>query len=181
VESGEAFFALETVARAPQVVRLALGHLDLMADLSMEADDEQSALSPARWALVLASRRAGLAAPIDGVTTGIGDGQTLVADTRRALRCGFGAKLCIHPAQVDLVHATMAPSGEQLAWAARVLSAASGAGSGGAVMVDGNMVDAPVLRLARQLQARALPGRCAASAEGAATAGPAPAHRTVRG
>jgi len=154
VESGEAFRALDATARAPQVLRLGLGHLDLMADLAMEASDGQEALAPARWALVLASRCAGLAAPIDGVTAAIDDAAMLARDTRRALGFGFGAKLCIHPRQVAGVHAAMAPSAAQLDWSARVLAAAAQSG-GSAVMVDGKMVDAPVIRLAQQLRARA--------------------------
>ena len=70
-------------------------------------------------------------------------------DTQRALRFGFGAKLCIHPAQVAGVHLAMAPAPAQLEWSARVLAAAAQSGQGAV------MVDAPVIRLAQQLQARA--------------------------
>ena len=153
VETGEGFFGLDAIARAPRVLRLSLGHLDLMADLSMEPSETQEALAPARWALVLASRRAGLAPPIDGVTPAIDDVEQLRRETHRALHFGFGARLCIHPAQVAAVHLAMEPSAAQVEWSARVLAAAAQAVQG-AVMVDGKMVDAPVLRLARQLRAR---------------------------
>lgn len=154
VETAQAFAVLDAVARAPQVVRLAFGHLDLQADVGLRAGADQAELAPARWAVAAASRRAGLAAPIDGVTPDIADTAQLDADVRRSLRMGFSAKLCIHPAQVAAAHHALAPSAEECDWARRVLAAAE-ASAGGAVQVDGRMVDAPVLRLASQVLARA--------------------------
>jgi citrate lyase subunit beta/citryl-CoA lyase len=154
VESAQAFAGLDAIAAAPQVVRLAFGHLDLQADLGMQAGADQTELLPARWAVAAASRRAGLAPPIDGVTPDIADPAQLGADVRRALRLGFTAKLCIHPAQIAAAHAALAPSPAECTWAQRVLDAAEASG-GAAVQVDGRMVDAPVIRLATQLLARA--------------------------
>jgi len=102
-----------------------------------------------RLAFVLASRRAALAPPVDGVTTALQDAQRLDNDTRRARRFGFGAKLCIHPAQVQAVNAALGASAEQRAWAQRVLAAAATAGEG-AFRFEGAMVDAPVLARARR-------------------------------
>lgn len=153
VESGAAFHTLDALAAAPQVLRLCLGHLDLQSDLGMRAGEDEAELACARWALVLATRRAGLAAPVDGVTTALSDPARLIRDTQRALRAGFGAKLCIHPAQVPVVHEALRPTPEESAWARRVLQAAEAA-NGAAVQVDGRMVDAPVIQLARQLAAR---------------------------
>src|SRR5437867_731930 len=95
--------------------------------------------------LLLASRRAGLAAPVDGVTPGTGDAVQLQRDAERSRRGGFGAKLCIHPAQVALVNAALGPITAELEWARRVLEASRSAG-GGVFSLDGRMVDAPVLR-----------------------------------
>lgn len=153
VESGAAFGALDALAAAPGVLRLCLGHLDLQSDLGMRAGEDEAELACARWALVLATRRASLAAPVDGVTTALSDPARLTRDTQRSLRSGFGAKLCIHPAQVPVVHDALRPTPEESAWAKRVLQAAEAA-DGAAVQVDGRMVDAPVIQLARQLAAR---------------------------
>lgn len=154
VESNAGLDALDALARAPQVVRLAFGHLDFQVDLGMACGADEAELLPVRLALVRASRRAGLAAPVDGVTTATDDSERLARDTARSRRMGFGAKLCIHPAQVLPVQAAFAPSPEELAWARRVLEAAPA--HGGAVFrLDGRMVDAPVLALAARLVARA--------------------------
>ena len=50
-------------------------------------------------------------------------------DTERALRYGFGAKLCIHPKQVAVVHATLAPTPAQIDWARRVHAAIDALGA----------------------------------------------------
>jgi citrate lyase subunit beta/citryl-CoA lyase len=47
--------------------------------------------------LVIASRVAGLSAPVAGITPQIDDEPRLLADLAWSRRRGFGAKLCIHP------------------------------------------------------------------------------------
>ena len=152
IESAAGLEAAAELAAAPQVLRLAFGNLDFQADLGLACDASEAELVPVRLALVLASRRAGLAAPIDGVTPDWRDAERLAADTARARRGGFGAKLCIHPDQVAPVHPALGPSSDELAWARRVLDATQAAG-GGVVSLDGRMVDAPVVRLAERLLA----------------------------
>jgi citrate lyase subunit beta/citryl-CoA lyase len=101
-------------------------------------------LLPFRAGLVLASRLAGIAAPIDGVCTAIDNGELLLAESQRARRLGFGGKLCIHPKQVAVVNRAFTPSADEVAWAQRVIDADARAG-GAAVAVDGKMVDRPVV------------------------------------
>jgi len=149
VESAAGLAAVDELAAAPQVLRLAFGNLDFQADLGLACQADEAELVPVRLALLLASRRAGLPAPIDGVTPDWRDAQRLAADTARARRGGFGAKLCIHPDQVAPVHAALGPSADELAWARRVMAAMHAAG-GGVVSLDGRMVDAPVVRLAER-------------------------------
>ncbi|WP_343590374.1 CoA ester lyase [Paracidovorax wautersii] len=150
IETAEGAAQLDAIAAAPGVLRLALGHIDLQADLGMACGPDEAELAPLRWSLVLASRRAGLPPPVDGVTTAVGDAERLAADTARARRFGFGGKLCIHPAQLAGVHAAFAPSAAQLDWARRVQQASAQA-QGGVCTVDGTMVDAPVLALAQRI------------------------------
>jgi citrate lyase subunit beta/citryl-CoA lyase len=154
IESAEGLANVDALARCPSVLRLAFGNLDFQADLGMACGADEAELAPARFAIVLASRRAGLAAPIDGVTTDTKDMARVQTDAARSLRFGFGAKLCIHPLQVAAVHSAFAPTAAQIDWAQRVLQAEATAG-GGAFTVDGRMVDPPVLKLARQCLAMA--------------------------
>lgn len=150
IETAEGIAAIDDVAHGPKVCRLGFGHIDLQADLGMSCSADETELAFARWALVVASRRAGLAAPVDGVTVATTDEAAIIRDTSRSRRHGFSGKLCIHPAQVAPIHAALAPSDRERDWASRILDAEAAAG-GGAFSVDGKMVDAPVLLLARQM------------------------------
>jgi citrate lyase subunit beta/citryl-CoA lyase len=149
VESAVGLAGLPALAAAPGVLRLAFGSIDLQVDLGLK-DATEDELLPFRLQLVLASRLAGIGAPLDGVSTAIDDEARLLLDVQRARRLGFAGKLCIHPRQVALVNQGLAPSAAELDWARRVLAAA-GSAAGAAVAVDGKMVDKPVLMRAEAL------------------------------
>lgn len=150
IETAEGFEGIEGVARAPGVVRLAFGSLDLRAELGIDDDDEP--LHYFRSRLVLASRLGALPAPIDGVCTALDGDDALACELARARRFGFGGKLCIHPRQVAAVNEAFRPTLEEIAWAERVVAASA---NGAAARVDGRMVDAPVVARARELLRRA--------------------------
>lgn len=150
VESAAGWGAVDALTAAPQVLRLVFGHLDFQLDMGMDCGPDQHELLPVRLALVAASRRAVLAAPIDGVSPTLDDEAQTRADTERARRLGFGGKLCIHPRQVSLVNAGLSPSAEEREWARRALVANATHG-GATFQLDGRMVDAPVLRRAERI------------------------------
>ena len=152
IETAIGFDAVRRLAAAAGVQRLLFGSIDFQADLGIEGDDD--ALLFFRSQLVLASRLAGLDAPVDGVTTSFEDDEAVARDTARARRLGFGGKLCIHPKQVGVVNRGFTPSEAEIDWAHCVLAAAAASG-GAAVALDGKMVDAPVLLRARMLLGRA--------------------------
>ena len=151
VETVAGHFAAAMLARVPRVSRLAFGSFDFMSDSGIEADAAE--LDAVRTHLVLASRQAGLRAPIDGVSLAIDDPQQLEGDARRSRRFGMGAKLCIHPRQVAPVHAAFAPRPEEVDWARRVLQALA-SGSLGAIAVDGKLVDKPIALRAEAILAQ---------------------------
>lgn len=148
VESAAGIDAVREIARAPGVERLVFGTIDFQADLGITGEGEE--LLAFRSQIVLASRLADLAAPVDGVSTAIDDALQLEADARRARRLGFGAKLCIHPRQAGVVNRSFTPGADEIAWAHRVLDAFAAAG-GAAVAVDGKMIDRPVVLRAQAL------------------------------
>jgi len=154
IETAAGFHAVGALAATPGVLRLAVGHIDFMADVAMACDDEESELIPLRFAVAMATRSARLASAIDGVTVQTTDERRLREDTLRGRRFGFGAKLCIHPRQVGVVHEALAPTGSELEWARRVIAADEASG-GAAVQLDGRMVDLPVVLQARRTLARA--------------------------
>jgi len=149
IETALGLHRVDDVAGAEGVARLAFGSLDYAVDLGCAHVRE--ALAHARARIVLASRVAGLAQPVDGVTTALKDEAVLADDVAHARALGFAAKLCIHPAQLQAVRAGFLPAPEQVDWARRVM-AATASGSH-AVQVDGKMVDRPVIEQARRLLA----------------------------
>ena len=147
VESARGLAGARELARAAG--RLAFGSMDYAADLGCAHTRE--ALLTARAELVLASRMAGLPAPLDGVTASIGDDALTEADAAHAAALGFGGKLLIHPRQVAPALRGFAPGEEEVAWARRVLAS----GGEGAAKVDGAMIDAPVRMRAERILTRA--------------------------
>ncbi|AVH94207.1 MULTISPECIES: HpcH/HpaI aldolase/citrate lyase family protein [Streptomyces] len=154
--AGESFLIplVETAAgieRAVEVcatngaVRVALGNVDLAGQLGI-AHDDHVALTYARSRLVSASAAVGLCAPIDGVTTAVKDLAALTADVAYARRLGFTGKLCIHPGQVAVVAERFAPTESEREWARSVVAAGDSV-----TVVDGHMVDKPVLERARRI------------------------------
>lgn len=151
IETAVGLRNIHEIARGPGVSQLMLGALDLHADLGVTFPNS-ALLSHARLALVIASRAAGLAPPVDTPHPAIAENDAVACDAQDAAACGFVAKLCIHPTQVAVVDRAFLPSEAQLAWAREIVAAASG---GGVVLVRGRMVDAPVVLSARRTLARA--------------------------
>ena len=157
IESARGVRDVDLVAEQPGVQRLAFGTLDYGVDLNLSGDDRGIAYAASRMAI--ASRCAGLAAPVAGITAAIDDDARLAADLEFARAFGFGAKLCIHPRQLAAIDAAFRPSAAEVDWARRVVAAA--AGTSGAFVVDGRMVDRPVVLKAQSILDRAAPSTAA--------------------
>ncbi|MBJ8348365.1 CoA ester lyase [Antrihabitans sp. YC2-6] len=149
VESALGIHNAFDLAAAEGVERLAFGSIDFAVDIDATEDDQ--ALLLARNTLVLASRVAGLPAPIDGVTVATRDADAISAAAGQARKLGFGGKLCIHPAQIDPAASAFRPREDEIAWARKVVETFDG----GAARLDGQMIDLPVRTRAERLLARA--------------------------
>lgn len=160
IETAEGLQRAREIGGCAGVVRLAFGSLDFQVDLGIEGDGRE--LLFFRSQLVWQSRLAGLPAPIDGVATALDDAAAIQAEALASRRLGFGARLCIHPRQLEPVHQAFAPDAVERAWAERVLAAMEASG-GSAVAVDGRMVDRPVWLRAQRIaiapDAQQLPAR----------------------
>lgn len=150
IETAAGVQACAAVCSVETVVRAAFGSIDLATELGVDASSFD-ALRYARSAVVIGSAVAGLVAPLDGVTTDVRDDSVLAADVAHAVDLGFGGKLCIHPCQAEFVNTQFSPSAELLEWARRVVDSASAAG---VCVVDGKMVDKPVIDRAKRILSR---------------------------
>lgn len=73
----------------------------------------------------------------------------------RAARDGFTGMMAIHPSQVPVINAAFTPSEEGLAYAIEVVNAFAANPNAGVLQIRGRMIDAPHLKQAKKLLARA--------------------------
>ena len=146
--------AYET-ARLPRVAALVLGAVDLGLELGLEPRADGQEVLYARSRLVLESAAAGLRSPFDLVHVDTRDDDGLEAEARLARSLGFRGKACIHPAQVAIVNRVFSPTAEERERARRVVEAYErGLADGrGAVALDGEMIDFPIVERARRILA----------------------------
>ncbi|MGH3090713.1 MAG: HpcH/HpaI aldolase/citrate lyase family protein [Gaiellaceae bacterium] len=157
VESARGLKRAHETASAPRVEALALGAVDLGLELGLEPRPDGQEVLFARSQLVLDSAAAGIRAPFDLVHLDTRDADGLERECRLARSLGFRGKLCIHPAQIETVNRVFSPSEEELERSRRVIDVyEQGVAEGrGAVALDGEMVDLPVVERARQVLAQA--------------------------
>jgi citrate lyase beta subunit len=162
IESAGGLANIDGIAGATERLEaLHFGPGDLAASLNMPhrsigAMDEWDEAYPghrfhyAMHRIVVAARAAGLRA-IDGPLADYRDEEGLRKSSLLARSLGFEGKWCIHPAQIEVVNEAFSPTEKEVEWAERVMAAyeeASAAGTG-AINVDGQMVDAASIRMAR--------------------------------
>jgi citrate lyase subunit beta / citryl-CoA lyase len=151
VESARAITTLSDLAAVERIAAIAFGGEDFCADLGVSRSQGSVELLVPRALLAMHAHAVGVVA-IDTVYTAIGDEVGLVREAEIARQLGFSGKLLVHPAQIGPVRRVFAPSPQELAWAQRVLAA--GEHGSGVTLVDGKMVDAPVLAQAARIVAR---------------------------
>jgi citrate lyase subunit beta / citryl-CoA lyase len=164
IESAEGLTNVEAISfSTPRLTALHFGPGDFAASLSMPLAsigvmDEWDEAYPghrfhyAMQRIVVAARAAGLRV-LDGPVADYGDEEGLRRSCLIARSLGFDGKWCIHPAQIAVVNEVFSPTGKEVAWAKKVVEAydeANAAGSG-SVSVDGQMVDAASIKLARNM------------------------------
>ena len=162
IETAEGLTNIDAIARSTNRLQaLHFGPGDFAASLGMPQtslgtrDEWDDAYPGHRFGyvmqrIVVAARAAGLLA-VDGPVADHRDEEGLREACRVARSLGFDGKWCIHPAQVPVVNEIFSPTKGEVSWAKKVVEAyeqANTAGSG-AVSVDGQMVDAASIRMAR--------------------------------
>jgi citrate lyase subunit beta/citryl-CoA lyase len=154
------------IAALPSVTAVMWGAEDLIASIGGRSSRHpggryRDVARHARSTALLAAAASSKAA-IDSVYTDIPDASGLAAEAQDAAASGFAAKACIHPSQAAVVRSAFQPDEAQVAWARRVLDAVRANGAqqentaqraSGAIKVDGQMIDAPLIRQAEAILA----------------------------
>lgn len=148
IESARGVVECGTLAGVGRVTRLAFGAVDFALDVGCSTHDR--VLDGVRSELVLRSRAAGIAAPVDSPSTDIDDDDAIFASAGLAKDFGFTGKLCIHPRQIEIVARAFAPTSQEVAWAHSVIEADRAAG-GAAAALGGMMIDTPVVARALRI------------------------------
>jgi citrate lyase subunit beta/citryl-CoA lyase len=162
IESAEGLTNVDSIASATsRLEALHFGPGDFAASVSMPQTsigvmDEWDDVYPghrfhyAMQRIVVAARAAGVRV-LDGPVANYSDEEGLRRSCMIARSLGFDGKWCIHPAQIAVVNETFSPTDREVEWAKKVIAAyeeANATGSG-SVSVDGHMVDAASIKLAR--------------------------------
>jgi citrate lyase subunit beta / citryl-CoA lyase len=145
--------AYDIAAAGTRVQRLAFGAGDFTRDIGVRWSRRESESQYARAALVIASRAAGLEAPLDSVWVDLRDHRGLVRSARLVKQLGFQGKMCIHPSQVEPINAVFLPTPDEVAFATRVVEAFRAAEAQGlaAFQLDGQFIDYPIVEAAQRL------------------------------
>lgn len=153
VETGKGIANARAIAAAgTRVKRMAFGAGDYTLDMNMEWSLAESELEHARAEMVVASRAAGLEAPIDTVWVHIKDLDGIANSAKRAKQLGFQGKMCIYPPQVERVNAAFTPTEKEIAFARRVVAAFEQAEREGSssIQLDGYFIDYPIVYKAQR-------------------------------
>ncbi len=145
IETAGGLASVEGIAGAsPNVAVLFFGAVDLSAELGCAI--EWDALLYARSRVVAAAAVAG----VDTLDTPFMDVPARLGDEARAVRrLGFTGKAAIHPTQVPVIQAAFSPDDDEVAWARRIIEAYE-ANEGGVLLVEGKLIERPVIASARR-------------------------------
>src|SRR5918998_39734 len=162
IESAEGLVNVDGIASATErLTALHFGPGDFAASVRMPQTnigtmDEWDEAYPghrfhyAMQRIVVAARARGLRA-LDGPVADYRDEEGLRESCLISRSLGFDGKWCIHPAQIEAVNEVFSPTEREVEWARKVVAAyerASAAGTG-AISVDGQMIDAASIKMAR--------------------------------
>ena len=144
--------AYEICSASPRVVAAAFGAEDFTRDMGIQRTEDDAEIVYPRSAICVAARAAGVLA-LDTPFFRFRDPEGLKKDSLAARAYGFRGKFAIHPSQIDAINESFSPSIEEIEHARRVVQVYEQAGrsGSGATSLDGGVIDAPVVRRARDL------------------------------
>jgi len=157
VESAMSLVNLRSICTSdPRVDALVFASEDYCADTGMIRTRSREELTYARQALVAHAHAFNLQA-IDLVCQDYKNDDILREECQEGKEFGFTGKQAIHPRQIDIIQEMFTPNQKDLEYARRILDGFKNHTSKGigAFVLDGKMIDQPVVRWAEKLISRA--------------------------
>jgi len=144
--------ASEIAGASSRVVAMAFGAEDFTNDMGLQRTEGGEEVAFPRAMIPIAARAAGIVA-LDTPYVRFRDAEGLQKEAESAASLGYKGKFAIHPAQLETINAVFTPREEDLEYARRVVAAweESTAQGRGALALDGEMVDVPVVKRAYNL------------------------------
>jgi citrate lyase beta subunit len=157
IETAHGVLNLTEIAGAESRLQaLIFGSEDLAGEIGAQRTSAGWEIFHAR-SLVLLHAAAHAIQAIDMVFIDFHDLDGLKAEALQGARLGFNGKQIIHPNQVEIVQAAFTPTNEAVEQARQLIAAYEEHQSAGrgAFALDGKMIDAPLIKSARNVLARA--------------------------
>lgn len=151
LESARGLQAADDIADHPAVVGAIYGAIDLSADIGCDLSWEAHLYGRSRCAIAFGAAGKVL---FDSPYLDVKDPEGLLRETKRAVALGIHARSAIHPAQLEPIHSAYRPSQTEVAAAERVVDAFEAA-KGGVALLDGKLLELPVVKSARRTLANA--------------------------
>lgn len=152
--------AYDIATACSRVIAISFGAEDFTRALCTERTRDAEELYLARHYIPLAAAAAGIDS-IDTVWKDIDDMEGFRNEAREAKKIGFSGKSCIHPLQVKEVHKIYTPEEKEIEESRAIVEAAEEAEKKGigVILVNGKMVDAPIIAKANRILERAMQNR----------------------
>lgn len=152
IETAVGLKNLEEIFENPNVTGVAFGAIDFAVDLDLTLTETGLEALYARSRIVTYAKAAGITGIYDTVFPDVHNSESLKKRAALTRAIGFNGQLAIHPIQISTIHEVYSPSQSAIDWAAKVLHLAENEEKGaGVFMLDGKMIDRPVIEKAKQI------------------------------
>jgi citrate lyase subunit beta/citryl-CoA lyase len=142
----------EIASKFSRIDAITVGGQDLTADMNILYTPDGAGIDFARKRIVMAAKASHIDI-LDTIFPDVNDEEGLRKETEYAKKLGFTGKAVINPRQIDVIHDVFTPTEEEIRKAYRIVKEfrANAATGIGVFAIDGQMIDAPVVRRAEYI------------------------------
>lgn len=149
IETARGLVNAVEIAAHPDVQCLLFGAVDFCAEMNCRLAWEPLLFARSTLATACVANDVRL---FDAPYLNVKDVEGLIAETRHSKALGITARSAIHPAQIAPIHKALAPDEAEIEKARRVVEAFD-SGKGEAALLDGELIELPVIKAARRILA----------------------------